>query len=172
MHIRYGLTDSSYILLYTQVLNCGKEKAGSCHGGSHTGVHQFIHEVGFIPYDTCQTYIACSEDSTEGMCDKVDTTCSALNTCRTCDGFTESGGKCTSVESFPYATIKEYGVIGDEDDNKHHWDKEKRVMQIKKEIHTRGPVSASINGKALIDYMGGIFDDDTADKHTNHVVSM
>ena len=43
-----------------QVLNCGTKIAGSCHGGSHTGVFEFIKKQGFIPYDTCLAYEACS----------------------------------------------------------------------------------------------------------------
>lgn len=34
------------------VLNCGAGIAGSCLGGSHTGVYQLIQEKGFIPYET------------------------------------------------------------------------------------------------------------------------
>jgi cathepsin X len=70
------------------VLNCGGEVAGSCNGGTHTGTYQFIREYGAIPFDTCQPYLACSSDSTEGFCSYVDTTCTPLNTCRTCSGFT------------------------------------------------------------------------------------
>ena len=40
------------------ILNCGTEVAGSCHGGSHTGAYQFVHDVGFVPYDTCLSYEA------------------------------------------------------------------------------------------------------------------
>jgi cathepsin X len=63
-------------------LNCGGSVAGSCHGGSHSGVYDFIKQTGFVPYDTCMPYIACSSDSTDGFCGEVDTTCSAINTCR------------------------------------------------------------------------------------------
>ena len=42
---------------------------------------------GSVPYDTCTPYLACSEESTEGFCDKIDTSCSAVNTCKTCDTF-------------------------------------------------------------------------------------
>ena len=64
------------------ILNCGGHVAGSCHGGSHSGVYEFISQTGFVPYDTCMPYIACSSDSTDGFCGEVDTTCSAINTCR------------------------------------------------------------------------------------------
>lgn len=31
------------------VLNCGGSVAGSCYGGSHSGVYEFIQQTGFIP---------------------------------------------------------------------------------------------------------------------------
>jgi cathepsin X len=47
---RKGLGDE--INLSVQyILNCAGKVAGSCHGGSHTGVYEFITESGFIPYD-------------------------------------------------------------------------------------------------------------------------
>lgn len=69
------------------ILNCGTEVAGSCYGGYHTAVFEFIKDVGYVPYDTCMPYMACSADSDEGFCAHVDTTCHADNVCRTCDTF-------------------------------------------------------------------------------------
>ena len=112
------------------VLNCGAGVAGSCHGGTHTGTYQLIKEKGSIPYDTCQPYIACSSDSTEGFCAHVDTTCSALNTCRTCDTFSKNGGHCRALDYYPNATVAEYGMIQGEN-------KKEVVMNIKKEIKAR-----------------------------------
>eukprot|EP00959_Pyramimonas_sp_CCMP1952_P327627 6858692-Pyramimonas_sp.AAC.3 len=43
------------------ILNCGAGIAGSCHGGSHTGVYHFIKQSGMVPYDTCLVYEACSQ---------------------------------------------------------------------------------------------------------------
>ena len=89
------------------ILHCGASTAGSCHGGSHTGVYEFIQrESGFVPYDSCMPYIACSEESRDGFCGQVDSTCSAINTCRTCDG----SGNCHAIERFPNATVAEYGT--------------------------------------------------------------
>ena len=48
------------------ILNCGD--AGSCHGGDHLAVYQFIHKSGKVPYDTCLPYEACSSESSEGSC--------------------------------------------------------------------------------------------------------
>ncbi|KAL7527675.1 hypothetical protein ACHAXR_002074, partial [Thalassiosira sp. AJA248-18] len=149
------------------LLNCGGEVAGSCHGGSHSGAYQFIMDVGYIPYDTCQPYIACSSDSNEGFCEHVDTTCNAMNTCRTCSTFTANGGECMALDIFPNATVAEYALMEYEHDDA------KRVMNIKKEIKARGPVSASVQSKSLDDFMGGtVFNDETASRHTNHVVSI
>ncbi|KAL3779051.1 hypothetical protein HJC23_005991 [Cyclotella cryptica] len=148
------------------VLNCGTETAGSCMGGSHTGTYQFIKDHGPIPYDTCQPYIACSSDSQEGFCGHVDTTCNALNTCRTCSTFSSNGGSCVGLNYYPNATIAEYGVINGEN-------KEDAVMKIKKEIKARGPVAATINANPLRDFMGGkIFDEDGHPTQPDHIISI
>jgi cathepsin X len=94
-HMTNSTTGAPDINLSIQfVLNCGTDVAGSCHGGSHTGVYDFIkHHSGFVPYDTCMPYIGCSSESTEGFCPNTDTSCSSINTCRSCD----HDGTCTSV---------------------------------------------------------------------------
>jgi len=67
---------------------------------------------GYIPYDTCQPYLACSNDSTHGFCGHIDTTCSQFNTCRTCYiKLPFMKRVCKSVKVFPNATIEEFGVI-------------------------------------------------------------
>jgi len=143
------------------ILNCGGDVAGSCYGGSASGTYEFIKQVGFVPFDTCQQYFACSSDSKEGFCANVDTTCNKLNTCRTCNTFSLYGGECVEIEPFPMATIEEYGVITSKD-----------VHEIKSEIFARGPVAANVNANPIIEYDGSIFTDDTASKFTDHVVSI
>eukprot|EP00550_Attheya_septentrionalis_P003843 CAMPEP_0198286208 /NCGR_PEP_ID=MMETSP1449-20131203/5344_1 /TAXON_ID=420275 /ORGANISM="Attheya septentrionalis, Strain CCMP2084" /LENGTH=331 /DNA_ID=CAMNT_0043983881 /DNA_START=224 /DNA_END=1219 /DNA_ORIENTATION=+ len=139
------------------VLNCGTDVAGSCHGGSHTGVYDFIkHHSGFVPYDTCMPYIGCSSESTEGFCPNTDTSCSSINTCRSCD----HDGTCTSIDYFPNATIAEYGTL--------HYDTD----AIMGEIFARGPVAATVNGKPLHNYSGGIFSNTSESRKTTHVVSI
>lgn len=81
------------------ILNCASDIAGSCHGGSATGVYEFVKKAGFVPFDTCQPYIACSAESDEGFCKNVDTTCSPENVCRTCNTFSSFGGKCKAVST-------------------------------------------------------------------------
>lgn len=142
------------------ILNCGGDIAGSCHGGYHTGVYQLIQESGYVPFDTCMPYMACSEESTEGFCQHVDTTCRKSNICRTCDTFGGMGGKCTEIDYFPNATVAEYGML-DQD-----------VDQIMTEIYTRGPVAATINAEPIVEYAGGVFTDASEDKETNHIVSI
>jgi len=142
------------------ILNCGGDVAGSCHGGYHTGVYQLIHDEGFVPFDTCQPYLACSSESTEGFCEHVDTTCKKDNICRTCDTFGGMGGKCTEIDYFPNATVAEYGMV-DQD-----------VDKIMTEIYTRGPVAATINAEPIVEYMGGIYTDTEAERMTNHIVSI
>jgi cathepsin X len=142
------------------ILNCGGDVAGSCHGGYHTGVYQLIQESGYVPFDTCQPYLACSDESTEGFCQHVDTTCKKDNICRTCDTFGGMGGKCTEIDYFPNATVAEYGIL-DQD-----------VDMIMAEIYTRGPVAATINAEPIVTYTGGVFDDKDESRGTNHIVSI
>jgi len=149
------------------ILNCATHVAGSCHGGSHTGVYDFISQKGFVPYDTCQPYLACSEESTEGICQHVDTTCSAANTCKTCDTFAGMGGACTEIDYFPNATIAEFGtysILSAPTDIEH---------RIKAEIYARGPVATGVNAEPLVKYKGGVVRD-TKMWHmmVNHVVSI
>jgi cathepsin X len=121
------------------LLNCGTEVAGSCLGGSATGAYQFIHENGFIPYDTCMPYIACSQDSVEGICPTIDTTCTPLNVCRTC-----ISSECYAVKEFPNATVAEYGMYRND------------TFAMMAEIYHRGPIKASIDANPIKNYTGGI----------------
>ena len=142
------------------ILNCGTEVAGSCYGGYHTAVFEFIHDTGYVPYDTCMPYMACSDDSDEGFCSHVDTTCKKENICRTCDTFAGMGGSCVEIDYFPNATIAEYGTTDND------------VHAIKSEIYARGPVAAAINAIPIVDYKGGIFTDTSYSQDTDHVISI
>eukprot|EP00978_Attheya_sp_CCMP212_P040105 scaffold215479_cov42-Attheya_sp.AAC.1 len=147
------------------ILNCGTKVAGSCHGGSASGAYHFVYENGFVPYDTCMPYTACSSESDDGFCPHVDTTCSAMNTCRTCDTFAGNGGACAAISVFPNTTIAEYGTY-----NLFTMDK---VHKIKAEVFARGPVAAGINAEPIIDYKGGIVKDEQLfHKMVNHIVSI
>lgn len=143
-----------------QVLNCGTSIAGSCHGGSHTGVFEFIKKQGFIPYETCQVYEACSSESEEGSCASADYTCSAVNTCRTCSTFSDSGGFCTGLNQFPNASIAEYGHLPN------------NAEAIKKEIYARGPVACGVNANEIDKYSGGIIDLPNKSRVIDHIVSI
>jgi cathepsin X len=147
------------------ILNCASSTAGSCHGGSSTGVYEYIRsESGFIPYDTCMPYIACSYDSTNGFCPHVDTSCTPINICRTCD----STGQCYPIEQFPNATIAEYGTYS------YYTDGFRNVVpKIQAEIYARGPVAAAINADPILNYKGGIVNDTSIfNMMVNHIVSI
>ena len=116
-------------------------------------------------------YLACSEESQEGFCPHVDTTCSLANTCRTCGTFSEMGGKCVELDYFPNATVAEYGEIGGGILDMFE-DPAKKAHKIKAEIYARGPVAATINADPLRDYAGGIIDDDTASTSPDHIISI
>ncbi|KAL7578093.1 hypothetical protein ACA910_015026 [Epithemia clementina (nom. ined.)] len=146
---------------------------GSCHGGSTIRAFAWIRDtMGFIPVDTCQPYLACSRDLTEGICPYVDTTCHAPTICRTCwptnpttpptndnaddDVTTTSSSVCSAVPApFPNATIAEYGVYF-----------QPNVTTIQAEVWMRGPVKTSIDATPILDYTGGVLWD-SPEYHTN-----
>lgn len=140
------------------VLNCGTHIAGSCHGGSASGTYEFVKQHGYVPYDSCQPYEACSSESKEGHCPAGDYTCKPINICRTCSTFSSSGGFCSQIDYFPNASIAEYGKVTGESD-------------MMAEIYQRGPIACSVDATPLHKYPGGIFDD-KKDKSTNHVISV
>lgn len=145
------------------ILNCAGDVAGSCHGGSHTGVYQFIKHNGFVAYDTCQPYLACSSESTDGFCGHIDTTCTPINTCRTCT----HDGKCNALSVFPNASLAEYGTYSVMKDMT------TVSAKVKAEIFARGPVAAGVNAEPIVKYEGGIVDD----RHfyhmmVNHIVAI
>jgi cathepsin X len=137
------------------LLNCGSD-AGSCSGGSAARAYEFIHNNGFIPYDSCMPYIACSAESTGGFCPHADTTCSPINTCRTCTNPAKNG-TCSAIHRFPNATVAEYGNYG-----------EHELFAIMAEIYLRGPVKASVNAGPLMGYTGGIMFDSPMTRNTTH----
>lgn len=149
------------------VLNCGTHMAGSCHGGSHTGTYEFIKSKGNVPYDSCMPYMACSKESKEGFCEHVDTTCSEINTCKTCDTFAGMGGQCTEIDFYPNSTISEYGTYSFLTSPKNI------AHKVKAEIYARGPVATGVNAEPLVKYQGGIVTD-TKLWHmmVNHIVSI
>jgi cathepsin X len=122
------------------LLNCGANHSLSCHGGSTSRAYEFVSDVGFWPYETCQPYVACSSDSQEGFCPHVDSSCTPLNTCKTC----MPGSGCVPLETFPNATVAEYGVYSYD------------VHAIMSEIFVRGPVKASVDAFPLVNYTGGV----------------
>ena len=141
------------------ILNCGRDEAGSCSGGDSGALHQFVKKQGFVPYDTCLPYEACSADSEEQGCKGRDWECTALNTCKTCSTFTAYGGFCSALDIFPNATIAEYGQVAGEE-------------QMMAEIYARGPISCYVNAAPIDRYNGGILDAPTADRSPNHAISV
>jgi len=134
---------ADYNLSIQYILNCGAQQAGSCYGGDAGATYEFIQQNGFVPYDTCMGYSACSSDSSEGFCGQADWSCSAINTCRTCSTFSSNGGKCVGLNTFPNATISQNGGVSG-------------ATQMMQEIYARGPIACGINAAPILDYQGGV----------------
>merc|ERR1712226_961845 len=145
------------------ILNCGGSRAGSCHGGSAQGAYGLVKSSGHWPYETCSNYLACSDESDEGFCSHVDTTCKAENVCKACSTFKSNGGFCSEITSFPNVTIAEYGTVGGYLNAADH---------IKSEIYTRGPVACALNAEPITTYDGGVFDASGHGRGQNHEISV
>jgi len=141
------------------LLNCGT--AGSCNGGSLDGPYQWLHKISRhgsgLSYETAQPYLACSSDSEEGFCKYVDSTCKPINVARTCGSFSQEGGPCTGLSSYPNVTISEYGSISGK----------KAMMH---EIYHRGPIACGIDAMPLLNYESGIAKDQGS--MIDHVISV
>lgn len=142
------------------ILNCGTKVAGSCHGGSHSATYEFIKTTGFVPYDTCLAYEACSQESKEGSCGSSNYECSAINTCRTCSTFSDNGGFCSEIDIFPNATVAEYGMVPN------------NPTKLKAEIYRRGPVACGVNANEIETYKGGVIDMPYKSRGVDHIVSI
>ncbi len=141
------------------LLNCGTNLAGSCNGGDHYSAYAFIKEYGHIPFDTCLQYAACSSDSDEKQCKLRDYSCYAENICSTCSTFTRLGGKCTSINYYPNATISKYGRVSS-------------YYLMQQEIYERGPIACGINADAILNYSGGILDLPNTSREIDHIISI
>jgi cathepsin X len=142
------------------MLNCGD--AGTCYGGSIDGPYQWIYYISKktgsgISYETSNPYLACSHDSREGFCPKIDTTCKPINVARTCGSFSSEGGPCTGLSNYPNATIADYGSISGKE-------------SMMKEIYSRGPIACGIDAMKLLNFEGGIIKDEG--EGIDHVVSV
>ena len=142
------------------LLNCGN--AGSCNGGSIDGPYQWIQQISQqtgtgISYETAQPYLACSSDSNEGFCPKIDTTCTPINVARTCGSFSSEGGSCKGLSNYPNVTVSDYGSISG-----------KAAMQ--KEIYSRGPIACGVDAAPLLNYESGIVK--TVGGGIDHVISV
>merc|ERR1711972_690524 len=93
----------------------------------------------------------------EGFCPYVDTTCKAMNVARTCGSFSQEGGPCSGLASYPNVSISDYGSISGAD-------------AMMKEIYPRGPISCGIDAMPLLNYESGIIK--TEGDQVDHVTSV
>merc|ERR1712010_204857 len=109
-----------------------------------------------ISYDTSNPYMACSSESTEGICKAVKWDCTDENVARTCSTFPPSGF-CGPIKKYPNATISQYGSVEGADN-------------MAKEIYARGPISCGIDASPILKYTGGIAS--MAGEMVDHVISI
>mmetsp|Transcript_112018 Transcript_112018/g.167697 ORF Transcript_112018/g.167697 Transcript_112018/m.167697 type:complete len:316 (+) Transcript_112018:3-950(+) len=138
------------------ILNCGG--VGSCHGGSVIGPYSWLKQQGTkgISYETSNPYMACSSESTQGICKNMDWSCTAENVARTCSTFPPQG-ECLAIKNYPNASISQYGQVSGKN-------------QMMKEIFARGPIACGIDAAPILNYTSGIATD--SGEFVDHVISV
>jgi len=147
-------------LAVQHLLNCGQ--VGSCHGGTVDGPYQWLHSLSAstgsgIAYETSNPYLACSSESTGGICPHASWGCTPENIARTCSTFTADDGFCAGLSHYPNATITEYGSISG-------------AESMAREIISRGPIACGIDASPILKYTGGISAE--AGSAVDHVISV
>jgi cathepsin X len=131
------------------VLNCGRNTAGSCNGGTSSGMFQYMHTKG-LPIESCAPYEASHGE------------CSPERRCGDCSG-PFGHGSCWAIKDYTRVFVEEFGST-------------EGVDNIKAEIYARGPVSAGINALPLLNLTAAepFVVDNCAeeDKYVNHVVEI
>ena len=87
----------------------------------------------------------------------MDTSCKPLNVARTCGRWKAVGGPCVGLDSYPNATISDYGSISG-----------RAAMQ--KEIYHRGPITCGIDAMPLLNYESGVMKKEG--EGVDHVISV
>ena len=144
--IKRNATGIDINLSVQHVLNCNG--GGSCHGGSVSGPYQWITGLSGatgrgVSYETSQPYMACSEESKEGLCPGAKWDCTPENTARTCSTFVAGGGHCSAIAQYPHATISDHGSVSGAD-------------KMAEEIFTNGPIACGIDAAKILNYQTGI----------------
>lgn len=131
------------------LLNCGiKMKTQSwehmnCHGGTAAKAYQYIAEYG-LPDNTCAPYEAHAN------------TCDGFHTCYNCLHNTT----CYPIKDYTVYKLKEYGSVSGE-------------HPMMAEIYRRGPITCKTAvSDELLDYSGGVFDDQTGEMRIRHAVEV
>lgn len=159
LRIVKGAPGPAIILAIQVILDCDKD-SGSCHGGDHTGVFNYLQKTG-LPSETCSRYTATS-----------DATCTANSVCSSCwpgKGFMKGGNdsNCCAVPNPTLYTIEGTKKILSD------------IESIKREIFLYGPVSAGINAEPIVNYPTRkdgepiyIADHDCKDSNIDHIISI
>ncbi|CAD7934143.1 unnamed protein product [Amoebophrya sp. A25] len=163
------------------VLNCGKDTAGSCNGGSDVTLYNYVKQHG-LPDESCQVYEA------------RDYECSPFRTCMNCDptpdgrAGNESSTGCYAVQRFGKYFVEEYGVIdlaaikkeleakmpndlvasqqggngatpssspGGYDMVMSFMAHAEMIRRMKAEIYLRGPITCSVDSNIMLGYSRG-----------------
>ena len=144
------------ILSPQHVLNC-IDDGSSCHGGQVDSVYRWMSQGVLLSFEDAQPYLACSDESDAALCRSIDTTCKPINIARTCGSFDKEGGSCKGLDYYPHVTISDYGMI-------------RGLHNMKNEIYHYGPIACGIDAMPLLNYLGGIIDDQGSD--IDHVVEV
>ena len=171
------------------MINCGKDTAGSCNGGSALGAWTWVKDEGGIPLDTCLGYAATND------MDCVD----PANVCRNCMGKVEEpkgpddyfcygvdhdlgkGGELQMTPCFgdtcathPYPTmrVREMGVVCNATYDASSEVHKANAVMMQLEIAARGPITCELDAGPMMAYAGGVSMGNGPRENRDHVVEV
>ncbi|GMI16096.1 hypothetical protein TrLO_g4826 [Triparma laevis f. longispina] len=170
------------------MINCGKEEAGSCDGGSVLGAWKWTKDFGGIPFDTCLAYAATN-----------DYECKTQDICRNCmgkvaepkgpddyfcygiDETTSADGGLQHTPCFdddcvthPYPSIKvdDMGVVCNATVDSSASVHESNAVLMMMEIATRGPIACELDAGPMMSYSGGVLKGFGPRSNRDHIIQI
>jgi cathepsin X len=176
------------------MINCGKEEAGSCQGGSVLGAWQWTKDFGGIPFDTCLAYAAeqnqeCKPDTIcrncmgkiaepktpdDYFCWGIDATVGHDDKLQNQACFGDGATPDSQCVTHPYPAIhiEDMGVVCNGTFDAEPQVHEDNSVLMMLEIATRGPIACELDAGPMMAYSGGVLKGFGPRENRDHIIEV